>query len=92
MVFRDFENRRITFYKQVVNPTESIEEKITETLYRKRSWNTLDVRIHEMGMVINIANDCNKNKYYVVDILVQVYNIYEHYLFKKILFIYNFQI
>lgn len=43
-------------------------------------------------MVINIANDCSKNKYYVVDILVQVYDIYEYYLFKQILFIYNFQI
>lgn len=75
----------------MVNPTESIEGKITETLYRKRSCNALDV-IHAMEMVINIANDCNKNKYYVVDILVQVYNIYEYYLFKKILFIYNFQI
>lgn len=91
LIFRDFENHRITFYKQVVNPTKSIEGKITETLHRKRSWNALDV-IHAMEMVINIANDCNKNKYYVVDILVQVYNIYEYYLFKKILFIYNFQI
>lgn len=45
-----------------------------------------------LGMVINIANDCSKNKYYVIDILVQVYDIYEYYLFKKILFIYNFQI